>query len=68
MAKATLVKGKEKRVEYGHPWIFRSDIENIEGSFTPGDVVDVYRQPAKNFWGGVLQPQIPDIHPDAYLP
>lgn len=42
MIKAILIKGKEKRVEYGHPWIFRSDIERIEGSFKPGDIVDVY--------------------------
>lgn len=31
MAKITLAKNKEKRVEYGHPWIYRSDIENIDG-------------------------------------
>lgn len=42
MAKITLAKGKDKRVEYGHPWIYRSDIESIDGSFTPGDIVDVY--------------------------
>lgn len=42
MAKAILVKGKEKRVEYGHPWIFRSDIDIIEGSYYPGDIVDIY--------------------------
>ena len=41
MAKAILVKGKEKRVESGHPWIFESDIEKVEGSFVPGDIVDV---------------------------
>jgi 23S rRNA (cytosine1962-C5)-methyltransferase len=42
MAKAILVKGKEKRVEYGHPWIFRSDIDTVEGSYYPGDIVDIY--------------------------
>ena len=42
MAKAVLVKGKEKRTEYGHPWIYRSDIQNVEGSFNPGDVIDIY--------------------------
>ncbi|MDP4092176.1 MAG: class I SAM-dependent rRNA methyltransferase [Bacillota bacterium] len=42
MAKAYLVKGKEKRVEYGHPWIFKSDIDITEGSFENGDVIDVY--------------------------
>lgn len=42
MAKAILVKGKEKRTEYGHPWVYRSDIQNVEGNYEPGDVVDVY--------------------------
>lgn len=41
MAKAVLIPGKDKRPLSGHPWIFRSDIDHIEGSFTPGDVVDV---------------------------
>ncbi len=42
MAKAILAKGKEKRTEYGHPWIYRSDIDNVEGSCNPGDIVDIY--------------------------
>ena len=41
MAKAYLVPGREKRVYSGHPWVFRSDIERVEGNFTPGDVVSV---------------------------
>ena len=41
MAKAILIPGKEKRVQSGHPWIYRSDIARVEGAFTPGDVVDV---------------------------
>ncbi len=41
MAKAFLNPGREKRVLHGHPWVFRSDIERVEGPFTPGDVVEV---------------------------
>ena len=41
MAKAVLRKTRESRVRSGHPWVFASDIERIEGSFEPGDVVDV---------------------------
>ena len=41
MATAILHPGKEKRVFTRHPWIFRSDIDRVEGEFTPGDVVDV---------------------------
>lgn len=42
MAKISLIKGKDKRVEYGHPWIYRSDIGSVDGSFNSGDIVDVY--------------------------
>ncbi len=41
-AKAILLPGKEKRVYTRHPWIFRSDIARVEGSFTPGDIVSVF--------------------------
>lgn len=57
MAKAYLVKGKEKRVEYGHPWIFKSDIHNIEGAFQPGDVVDVYNSKNKFLGRGYINPK-----------
>ena len=41
MAKAILVPGKEKRVYTCHPWIFRSDLDRVEGEFLPGDIVDI---------------------------
>ena len=45
-ARAILKQGKEKRVYTYHPWIFKSDIERIEGDFQPGDIVDIFS--AKN--------------------
>lgn len=54
MAKVFLVKGKEKRVESGHPWIFRSDLEGFEGDFKPGDVVDVYSKKNKFLGRGYI--------------
>ena len=39
--KAILKPGKEKRVYSLHPWIFRSDIDRVEGSFRPGDMADI---------------------------
>ena len=42
MAKAILNPGREKRILRGHPWVFRSDIERVDGEFAPGDVVDVH--------------------------
>ena len=41
MAKAILNPGRERRVHRGHPWVFRSDINRVEGAFKPGDVVEV---------------------------
>lgn len=57
MAKAILVKGKEKRVENMHPWIYRSDIETVDGSFTPGDVVDVYSWKNRFLGRGYINPK-----------
>lgn len=42
MPKAYLKPARERRVEMGHPWIFRSDIDRVEASAQPGDVVDVH--------------------------
>lgn len=42
MAKAYLGKGRERRVHRGHPWVFRSDIDRVEGPFSPGDDVAVH--------------------------
>lgn len=57
MAKATLVKNKENRIIYGHPWVFRSDIEKIEGRFHPGDIVDVYSSRNKFIGRGYINPE-----------
>ena len=34
-------KTRETRVHSGHPWVFLSDIDHVEGGFEPGDVVEV---------------------------
>lgn len=41
MARAILKKTRETRVRSGHPWVFASDVETVEGAFEPGDVVEV---------------------------
>ncbi len=40
-ASVVLIPGKEKRTAYRHPWIFRSDIDRIDGDVLPGDIVSV---------------------------
>lgn len=41
MAKVFLAKGKGLRVESGHPWVFRHEVQKIDGEFEDGDIVDV---------------------------
>ncbi len=41
MAKVFLNPGREKRLLSGHPWVFRSDIQRVEGTADGGDVVSV---------------------------
>ena len=39
MAKAMLRKTRETRVRGGHPWIYASEIETVEGECAPGGVI-----------------------------
>lgn len=41
MAKVVLKKQRKKRLEQGHPWVYVSEIERVEGDPQPGDVVEV---------------------------
>ena len=41
MPQAVLIKGKEKRVYSGHPWVFKSDIDHVDEGTQPGEVVSV---------------------------
>lgn len=36
-----LARGRSHRIQEGHPWVFQSEVEEIKGSFEPGDIVDV---------------------------
>ena len=57
MANVYLVKNKEQRVLGGHPWVFRSDIESVEGAHTPGGVVRVMSSRHKFLGMAVYNPQ-----------
>lgn len=41
MAQIILKRGEEKDLAAGHLWIFDNEIEQTQGEFAPGDVVDV---------------------------
>lgn len=37
-----LHKGKGRRVENGHPWIYTDEIDEYDGDYVNGDIVEVY--------------------------
>lgn len=41
-SKFYLYKGKGKKAEHGHPWIYTDEIEQYDGDYTNGDIVEVY--------------------------
>lgn len=41
MARIVLMRGEEKRIQTGHPWIFDNEVKEINGEYAPGDIVDV---------------------------
>ncbi|MEE1199708.1 MAG: class I SAM-dependent rRNA methyltransferase [Christensenellales bacterium] len=57
MATITLRKTRETRVRGGHPWIYASEIERVDGPFENGDIVDVADFRGKFIGRGFYNPQ-----------
>ena len=57
MATVTLRKTRETRVRGGHPWIYASEIEKVDGAFENGDIVDVADFRDKFIGRGFYNPQ-----------
>lgn len=57
MATVTLRKTRETRVRGGHPWIYSSEIEKVDGAFENGDIVDVCDFRGKFIGRGFYNPQ-----------
>ena len=57
MATVTLRKTRETRVRGGHPWIYSSEIEKVDGAFANGDIVDVCDFRGKFIGRGFYNPQ-----------
>jgi Predicted SAM-dependent methyltransferases len=56
-AKVILRKGAQHRVEAGHPWIYQTELDTIEGDFIPGDIVDVYNFRRRFIGRGYINPR-----------
>ncbi|MFD0586727.1 class I SAM-dependent rRNA methyltransferase [Paenibacillus sp. GCM10027627] len=55
-AKVVLQKARKKRVEGGHPWVFASEIDRMEGEQVPGGLVDVVNHQGKYLATGYWNP------------
>jgi 23S rRNA (cytosine1962-C5)-methyltransferase len=56
-AKIILRKGAQHRVEAGHPWVYQTELDDVEGDFAPGDIVDVYNFRRRFIGRGYINPR-----------
>ena len=52
-----LKKRKDNRIELGHPWVYQSEIESVQGTFVPGDIVTVVNHAGAQIGQGYINPQ-----------
>jgi len=57
MKKVHLKRQISNRIAGGHPWIFGNEVDKIEDSLKPGDVVDVFYYDGKFVGRGYFNPQ-----------
>ncbi|MCD2456595.1 rRNA large subunit methyltransferase I, partial [Staphylococcus aureus] len=56
MARVLLVKNRKKRLEVGHPWIFQSEVLEIQGEAVPGEIVEVANHQGHFLAKGYINP------------
>lgn len=56
MTKIFLRKGREKKIRQGDPWVFDNEIEKIQGSYQPGDIVEVFSDKNAFLGKGYINP------------
>ena len=50
-------KGAQHRIESGHPWMYQSEVDRIEGDFQPGSIVDVCNHRGRFIGRGYINPR-----------
>ncbi|WP_223067148.1 class I SAM-dependent rRNA methyltransferase [Paenibacillus caui] len=56
MAIVVLQRSRKKRLEQGHPWVYQSEIDLVEGDPAPGDLVDVVNHQRRYLATGYYNP------------
>lgn len=56
MARVVLNQHRKKRLEAGHPWIFQSEVETVQGEYQPGDIVEVVNHKGHFLAKGYINP------------
>ena len=57
MIKVTLKRKISPRIANGHPWIFANEVDKIEGTIQPGDIVEVAYHDGKYCGNGYINPK-----------
>ncbi|MGO4347177.1 class I SAM-dependent rRNA methyltransferase [Paenibacillus sp. MCAF9] len=55
--KIFLLKARKKRLEQGHPWVYATEIDRLEGDAVPGDLVDVVNHQGRYLATGYWNPK-----------
>lgn len=56
MARVLLQKNRKKRLEAGHPWVFQSEVLEIQGDVEPGEIVEVANHQGHFLAKGYINP------------
>ncbi|WP_138493276.1 class I SAM-dependent rRNA methyltransferase [Paenibacillus pinistramenti] len=56
MASVVLQRSRKKRLEQGHPWVYKSEIERVDGEVLPGGLVEVVNHQGRYLATGYYNP------------
>ncbi|MGN7468599.1 class I SAM-dependent rRNA methyltransferase [Brevibacillus sp. SAFN-007a] len=56
MARVLLNQHRKKRLEAGHPWVFQSEVGEIQGEVVPGEIVEVTNHKGHFLAKGYINP------------
>lgn len=56
MARVILKRERKRRLEQGSPWVFRTEVDRVDGEIRPGDVVEVVNHQGHFLAKGYVNP------------